>query len=64
MGGVHLLPPDSLCGHFSLYQGLIAEEVTAISQCFSPEGRNLALEDARKTSLRPDLARRVPGSII
>jgi hypothetical protein len=64
MGGMHFLPPDSLCAHFSLHERLIAEEVTAISKRFSPKGRHLALEDARKTSLRPDFAHRVPGSII
>ena len=64
MGSVYVLPPDPLCAHFSLHERLIAEEVTGVTERFSPKGRDLALEDARQTSLRPDLAYRVPGPVI
>ena len=64
MGGMHLLPLDSLRGHFALHERLIAEKVAGVSKRFAPERRDLALEDARKPSLRPDLAHRVPGSIV
>ena len=60
----HFLPLDPLCDHFPLHEGLIAEEVTGVPQRLAPERRDLALEDARETSLRPDLAQRVPRSVI
>jgi len=64
MRGVHVLPPDPLCAHLALHERLIAQEVTCVSRPFSPKRRDLALEDARKTALCPDLAHRVPGAIV
>lgn len=64
MSGVHVLPLDSLCAHLALHEGLIAEEVAGVAKRLPPKGRTLALEDARKTALGPNLAHRVPGSIV